>query len=122
VCREQLTASKSSLVVYANYRGSSSFFWAFKTPQTNLHTQKSKNMSSTKRKSVDVGLQRRVRARWESSEEVESVDSAPSLNGDQPASQNGDKPEDIEGDSEVPAQLTGPECVLIIILVAVRFR
>jgi ribosomal RNA-processing protein 36 len=42
-------------------------------------------MSLIKRKSLDAGLQRRVRAQREAIEEVESSDS-PSDNGDNPAS------------------------------------
>jgi len=42
-------------------------------------------MSLIKRKALDAGLQRRVRARREAIEEVESSDS-PSDNGDNPAS------------------------------------
>jgi ribosomal RNA-processing protein 36 len=55
-------------------------------------------MSTTKRKAVDSGLQRRVRARRESSEELEEAGSVPSLNGDQ---QTEDEDEKIDEDEEV---------------------
>jgi len=48
-------------------------------------TQLFQKMSLIKRKALDAGLQRRVRARREAIEEVESSDS-PSDNGDNPAS------------------------------------
>lgn len=55
-------------------------------------------MSTTKRKAVDSGLQRRVTARRESSEELEEAGSVPSLNGDQPTE---DEDEKIDEDEEV---------------------
>lgn len=55
-------------------------------------------MLSTKRKALDTGLQRRVRARREASEEIEesSSDSAPSETG-----KNDDEEEGSSGDEEV---------------------
>jgi ribosomal RNA-processing protein 36 len=48
-------------------------------------------MPSTKRKILDAGLQRRVKVRRESSEDVESAGLEPSLdNGDIPSSDDGD--------------------------------
>jgi ribosomal RNA-processing protein 36 len=68
------------------------------TPRDNPQKPQFVEMSTTKRKAVDSGLQRRVRARRESSEELEEAGSVPSLNGDQPTE---DEDEKIDEDEEV---------------------
>jgi hypothetical protein len=55
-----------------------------------------------KRKILDADFQRRVNARRESSEDVESVASEPSLhNGDIPSSDDEDNPNSQESEEEV---------------------
>lgn len=68
--------------------------------QTTFPATQTSEMSSTKRKAPDVELQRRVRVRRESSEELESV---PSLNGDDPAedhSENSDPDSDSNSEED----------------------
>ncbi len=70
----------------------------FRDPATIFKKSQFLKMSSIKRKVVDSALQRRVRARRESSEELEEVDHVPSLNGDEPTE---DEDEEIDKDVEV---------------------
>jgi ribosomal RNA-processing protein 36 len=62
-------------------------------------------MSSLKRKTSAGGLQRRVRARRESSEELEPIGSIPSVNGDQEVDEASENSELEEEDDEVCFQL-----------------
>jgi ribosomal RNA-processing protein 36 len=57
-------------------------------------------MSSTKRKALEAGLQRRVRAKRESSEELESLGSLPPLNGDDSDNEKGHESEENPDDED----------------------
>jgi hypothetical protein len=79
-------------------QGSKQFEMEFRHPVTTHKKPQFVEMSTTKRKAVDSGLQRRVRARRESSEELEEAGSVPSLNSHEPTE---DEDEKIDEDEEV---------------------
>jgi hypothetical protein len=88
VTRAELSMYSASFIMYTALEMTNQD-WRFiyltrlKFPATNHSKSIRRKMSSTKRKALGTELQRRVRARRESSEEFESS-SVQSLNGDEP--------------------------------------
>jgi hypothetical protein len=90
---------RNSLLTTEATISSASFYFLGPTIK---HQLKYTNMPSTKRKPLDADLQRRVRARQESSEDVESVASElPAEKNDNPASDDEDISDSGESEEEV---------------------